>query len=97
MTWLEHLIDLVCRLLKVVDGDCDQLEDQAAEAIIDEIDRRYDPDDPPEPESNEQKAEWCALFSAVEDHLDLPGNILSAPSDATLRSVIGSLRGDIGC
>jgi hypothetical protein len=99
--WTDMLIDLICRLLKVVGGDCDQLEEGAGQptpvAIIDEIERRYDPDNPPQPADNTQKAEWCTLFADIETHLDLPENDLPPASDATLRQIVDSLQGDVGC
>ena len=99
--WTDMLIDLLCRLLKVVGGDCDELDDGPGQptpvAIIDEIERRYDPNNPPQPADNAQKAEWCTLFADVEAHLDLPENNLPAASDAKLRQIVDSLQADVGC
>lgn len=97
MTWLDHLLDLVCRLLKVLDGDCADLQDGSAENVIDQIDQRYDPDNPPQPADNQQQAEWCTLCTDTTAHLDLPENSLPPASDATLRGVVTSLQSDLGC
>ena len=99
MTWLDKLIELLCELLKVLDGDCAELEGDSSdpETVIDAIEESYNPNNPPQPSGNSQQGEWCLLFSDIEAHLDRPENSLSQVYDAKLRGIVDGLQAAVGC
>ena len=99
MQWLDKLIDLLCEILKVLDGDCSELIGDASdpEVVIDAIEAQYDPNNPPQPANNSQASEWCTLFTDTEAHLDKPENSLSPAYDEKIRGIIASLQSDVGC
>lgn len=99
MEWLDKLIEFLCEILEILDGDCSEIVGDSSdpEVVIDEIEAHYDPNNPPQPADNNQKAEWCTLLSNTETHLDLPGNSLSPTYDQKIRGIIDSLQSDIGC
>ncbi|MFG0284898.1 MAG: hypothetical protein ACF8R7_10795 [Phycisphaerales bacterium JB039] len=99
MQWLDKLIDFLCEILEVLDGDCSELIGDASdpEVVIDAIEEQYDPNSPPQPADNAEKGQWCGLFAATESHLDLPENSLSPAYDTKIRQMINSLQSDVGC
>ena len=92
-SWVERLLELICKIYEQFDGDCAELT--TPEGAIATVVNAYNTNGAPQITGESERQSFLDDLTDLEDHLALPGNTLSATDSGLLSTLIDDLRQDI--
>jgi hypothetical protein len=90
-SWVDWLMELLCRIYKEWGGNCADLGLTPTDAIKQSLDTFNNNGLPSFPDPAKEE-EFFNTVDAIEAHLDLPDNSLTTEDDEKLRQLIADMR-----
>lgn len=95
MNWIDLLRQYICQIYEEWGGNCADLG-LVPVAWIDALAGEYKENGAPKFPSQDDLDRFLGELTQLETHLDLDDNSLEAAENASLRTLIASLRSDLG-
>lgn len=95
MNWIDLLRQYLCQIYQEWGGECKNLG-LTPQACIATVQDEYNTEGLPDLPTQGDRDRFSSELDTLEKHLDSPGNILSSNDDTNLRSLVASLRADLG-
>jgi hypothetical protein len=94
-SWIDDLLDVLCKIYKSFGGDCSDFEGDPHKAVTLVVDA-YHTQGAPVFKTPQEKAAFLALLDELEALLAMPANSLAPADTLSLTVLIAELRKDIG-
>lgn len=95
MTWVQWLLELLCRIYQEYGGDCADLG-ITPEQRITFLEGVYAMNGPPTFQDDDARKEFLSVLNELETCLDSTDNSLTQDENDRLQTLIAQLRSDIG-
>jgi hypothetical protein len=93
-SWVDDLLDLLCKIYQLFGGDCSDFDGDPHKAVS-QLVLAYSNQGAPKFPTPGDQAKFLALLDELETHLTLQENSLSASDNIALDALITDLRKDL--
>lgn len=93
-SWIDDLLDLLCKIYQSLGGDCSDFEGDPHKAVG-LVTAKYAADGAPKFKTPADLATFLGWLDDLEAHLGLPANTLTSADTAALTLLIADLRKDL--